>query len=478
MTPCRNEGWVEAYATNIISLINCLIQGIWPATRVAEWPVSSEYSQQGDRHIVTASIHPYHTPQGPRRALAARLAIAGEWKIATVLDHHFSTMLTDHTLPKGEARDRDGILKKLGLHIDSTYSQCQQRNQELTAVAHMMPPVNVQYGIVFTGKTCLVSQAVPTPILKCCNFERDGCLLGGRHPVFETLRDQNRLVIQAGSPGMPPPPGPPQPPPGAPPSGGSGRHGWGGPGGSPDSLYPSGSTRGSGVIGHGYPSTSGQYGRGYSLQQMQQVLLHYVLSSGPGRPHIATLHQNLVARRDPNSRWLPIFDLEATESVEYFPLVDLNVTTNSKPACLTLEPFSKQMGNVASVSYGKLAALHSCVVLKTYPVKRYTIVVRELGANAALACLAIIVPTLYTVSNNESQLSAELFEGDGNPPPRNSTSRRGSDNILMKLLHSAINETHAADIEDSPKDVVRRLRGARCFCVVDGSQAILRRLVF
>ncbi|KAJ7867563.1 hypothetical protein B0H14DRAFT_3441773 [Mycena olivaceomarginata] len=57
MTPCRNEGWVEAYATNIMSLISCLIQGIWPTTRVAEWPVTSEYSQQGDRHIVTALVH-------------------------------------------------------------------------------------------------------------------------------------------------------------------------------------------------------------------------------------------------------------------------------------------------------------------------------------------------------------------------------------------------------------------------------------
>src|ERR1700761_4584724 len=59
MAPCRNEGWVESYATNIISLISCLIQGIWPHLRLAEWPVELVHSQQGDRHITVATIIEY-----------------------------------------------------------------------------------------------------------------------------------------------------------------------------------------------------------------------------------------------------------------------------------------------------------------------------------------------------------------------------------------------------------------------------------
>ncbi|KAJ7266387.1 hypothetical protein B0H12DRAFT_1230172 [Mycena haematopus] len=513
MTPCLNESWVEAYATKIMDLLSCLIQGIWPTARVAEWPVVAEFSQRGDCHIVTAFLQSYQTTQGQqRRALPAHLAFSGEWKTETVLQHHLSDMIEDHDLPAAQAHDGDSILKKLGLHIESTHTQCQERNQTLAAVVPVVSSVNVEYGIVFTGATCVVAQAGefclqfligPTPVnlatvngMAICSLAVAGgpqfdegpksfvalmlgmiyactCVSGRRNlagingqvdrmfadyiPIFRTLQKDRRLRPEPGSPGMPRPPGPPPPPPGAPPSGSSGRQRSGGARGPQRGPYPSGSGTGSGVTGQGYPS-SGRYGSGYSLQQMRQVL-HYVLSWGPGRspPHIAKLHRRLAARRNPT----PIFDLEGTKSVS---LVDLNVATNSKSAFLTRQPFSK----------------HESSVVRVYHGKGFTILVRlgDLGANADPAHLAIIIPPLYTVSNSNSQSSAGLLEGDGNPLSRNTTSQTGSGsgNLLIKWeLSSAINEMHTTG---SPKDVVRLLRDARCFCVVDGVQATLGRLVF
>lgn len=51
---------------------------------------------------------------------------------------------------------------QLGLHIDTTESQCQMHNNSLRRVlpvgAAAPTVINAQYGIVFTGETCLVGQ--------------------------------------------------------------------------------------------------------------------------------------------------------------------------------------------------------------------------------------------------------------------------------------------------------------------------------
>ncbi|KAJ7907511.1 hypothetical protein B0H13DRAFT_2501944 [Mycena leptocephala] len=141
MTPCRNEGWVESYATNIVSLISCLLQGIWPDLRLAEWPVE------------------------PARGAAAVSTIAGKWKTETVVEKHLAD-IKDHALPAGEAENQDAILKKVfGIHISTAHAQCTERNHALRSHPQKPANVNVHYGVVFTGQTCLVSQLVtgPTP---------------------------------------------------------------------------------------------------------------------------------------------------------------------------------------------------------------------------------------------------------------------------------------------------------------------------
>lgn len=115
MAPCRNEGWVEAYATNIISLISCLIQGIWPDRRLAEWPVTLQHSQQGDRHITVGMR--YQLFGSNRNHLMGLYAIAGEWKTQTVAGVHLGTLPDAEILPKEDAVSRAAILKKVVLFL-------------------------------------------------------------------------------------------------------------------------------------------------------------------------------------------------------------------------------------------------------------------------------------------------------------------------------------------------------------------------
>ncbi|KAJ7041295.1 hypothetical protein C8F04DRAFT_1177123 [Mycena alexandri] len=153
MGACENEGWVEAYATNVISLVSCLIQGVWPNRRLAEWGVTLSHSQQGDRHLTFAER--VQLPGG-RLGLKARSATAGEWKTETVFEHQVAPMVADCVLPPGKATNGDAILKKLGLHVVSTNAQCQRHNHSLPRPQNIPATVvNAHYGIIFTGQSCL-----------------------------------------------------------------------------------------------------------------------------------------------------------------------------------------------------------------------------------------------------------------------------------------------------------------------------------
>ncbi|KAJ7868196.1 hypothetical protein B0H14DRAFT_2572439 [Mycena olivaceomarginata] len=141
------NGWVELYATNLGSLVSALIRGIWPDKRLAEWPVVAQYSQHGDSHLMMARILP----------AAAEVGIAGKWKTEPILQHHLSAMVIPHILPLAEAPKADAILKKLGLHISSTFVQTTSRNRQLPPHDWIVP-IKAHYGVVFTGKTCVVAQ--------------------------------------------------------------------------------------------------------------------------------------------------------------------------------------------------------------------------------------------------------------------------------------------------------------------------------
>ncbi|KAJ7634953.1 hypothetical protein FB45DRAFT_1056906, partial [Roridomyces roridus] len=153
LVPCTSEEWVSVYASHVMNLIGCLVNGLWNRLWISEWDVSMEYSQKGDRHIVAAERY---VPSMPPTTLRADVGIAAEWKTETVLAHHLPGMAGDILLPRGKAVQGQAILKKLGLHIRSTMTQCEERNRDFFGVTD--PGLIVQYGIVFTGQTCVLSQ--------------------------------------------------------------------------------------------------------------------------------------------------------------------------------------------------------------------------------------------------------------------------------------------------------------------------------
>ncbi|KAJ7862797.1 hypothetical protein B0H14DRAFT_3444512 [Mycena olivaceomarginata] len=150
MVTCRNEGWVESYATNIISLVS---------------------SSNGPSPFFIRS-----------RAIGCHSAIAGEWKTQTVVAAHFDPFPDDHILPRREAENEDAILKKLGLHIVTANEQCQRHNDDLALPPNIPAPVvNVHYGIVFTGASCVVAQLGRYPPL------HPNLVVGSADPVPPTI---------------------------------------------------------------------------------------------------------------------------------------------------------------------------------------------------------------------------------------------------------------------------------------------------
>ncbi|KAJ7913057.1 hypothetical protein B0H13DRAFT_2659779 [Mycena leptocephala] len=493
MTPCRNEGWVESYATNIVSLISCLMQGIWPTLRLAEWPVDPLHSQQGDRHITVATIMNY--ADGSRRA-AALFAIAGEWKTETVVEKHRTLMVTDHALPPREAENEDAILKKvLGLHIYSARVQCTERNDALNSHPQKPANVNVQYGIVFTGQTCLVGQLVigPTPpdyapflgmaISSICIASNPhsreepqsfiALMLGivWGYSKVEVVRDlaglngqvdrlyedylaiypslQSRLKKRTGTSGSVMPFPPPQPPgrgpPGPPSSGPGHRPTRNAPGG----YYPTG----------GAGSSSGT-GRAY-YPPAANTLLHSYLPTEPGR--------SLPVIRTPRTDWAapnpylssPPLDLTVTAFTNSFSIVDLALALSNPGA--------------ARLSHTSSTAI--------YLAGEYTFIIREIDVYAELARLAIIIPALYAVLYKQSQSSVGLLVNatDSDPPTRNPKSHKGWANVFVKVPQRVLTEVDSAvNIHSGISSTrgVHRPRGGLCLCVVDFGQATLHCEIF
>ncbi|KAJ7749801.1 hypothetical protein DFH07DRAFT_552195 [Mycena maculata] len=513
MVTCRNEGWVESYATNIISLVSCLIQGIWPTRRLVEWPVTLLHSQQGDRHITVAQRR--QTTNGVR--LSCHSAIAGEWKTQTVVATHFDPFPDDHILPRREAENEDAILKKLGLHIVTANEQCQRHNNDLALPNIPVHVVNAHYGIVFTGASCVVAQLVlgPTPP----NYKPfDGLAIAGvfiarNHPTARSLigimlgmiwahenirikRDltgtQGRvdriydryltmydsLVVtyglkrRDGAPGMPyPPPGPPGPPgglpgpprgppgpprgPPGPPGGGNGRYNNPGPF---SGSFPSGSGGGgmSGGMGRPYQTSNRQYsapGPGYhSLQHREQMLLRHVLVWAGSR----SVHLDGVLESRANLVRIDLSLLLASPTVPDGPL-DLKII-KSVPivGCLLTFPNAR----TDHVGDFKTPATSEFGFAPNFRIVKYSFVIE----GASFAPLAGIISTLCIAFHTEISSSAALILDVGDS--------------------SGSNSAHRYFGEDSPGNfgngntLSSMVRRTRCLCVVDFSQGTLRCRIF
>ncbi|KAJ7202489.1 hypothetical protein C8J57DRAFT_1735720 [Mycena rebaudengoi] len=122
---------------------------VWEDSSCTYWPPSQSYSQRGDCHIVF-SIHDI-----------IQVGIAAEWKTSRVLQTHIQEIVASMILPEGQAEDWAGIVKKIALHMGTTYMDLSKRNEDRILDPASRPAVGVHYGLLFSGQACVVAQNHP-----------------------------------------------------------------------------------------------------------------------------------------------------------------------------------------------------------------------------------------------------------------------------------------------------------------------------
>ncbi|KAJ7611542.1 hypothetical protein DFH06DRAFT_1244410 [Mycena polygramma] len=148
------------------------------------------------------------------------------------------------------------------------------------------------------------------------------------------------------------------------------------------------------------------------------------------------------------------------------------VPSSRPPYILTLDPFRTAGGNHASVFHGQWAIdgqPPSDVVLKSYPVEDFKLLIHELDVYAAIGHLAFIVPTLHVVLKPSSESWGGLLLEDAgtvlakyNTPWQN----LGLTPHEKILLYDTLRQLHSAGIihgDVVPRNIVRRPGGAFCF---------------
>ncbi|KAJ7105377.1 hypothetical protein C8R44DRAFT_807108 [Mycena epipterygia] len=518
--PCTREGWVAIYATYIIAIVSVLASEIWPKSSCTYWPPSQSYSQRGDCHIAF-SIRD-----------AIQIGIAAEWKTSRVLQMHIQEIVSSMLLPEGEAEDWAGIVKKIGLHMGTTYMDLTKSNEDRIADPSARPLVGVHYGLVFSGQACVVAQYLLAssppgflPIPGVAVSHAVQITPGGPAPVpifalilgvlaqtsaAATFRDPavdprlkgtwfNETVpalqlaarfvpdlrTQPSAPPPPPPPSTPGPlPPPPPPSGLP----------APQSQSGAGGSSAGGAISSGAASSfpNDMCARGYA---QQQVLLHFDLPGAHTTPLLLmSISRDYVANRycspSPSSS---LASSSAPSSVvstppsspepksEYtLPHLKEGRTTTSH---LILEPTIFHSGHFATVHCGQFSLDNqpsSRIILKSYPTQYFPRLVQELDIYAALAPLAVIVPRLCNVLAPLNLAWAGLVLEDAGTELGNSSQSWDEVDLThedRRRLYGALTEIHSAGVihgDLTPRNVVRRSRGA--LCLVDFGQSTLHHI--
>ncbi|KAJ6474751.1 hypothetical protein C8R45DRAFT_1010519 [Mycena sanguinolenta] len=439
-------------------------------------------------------------------------------------------------LPEGEAEDWAGIVKKIGLHMGTTYMDLTKGNEDRIPNPSARPLVGVHYGLVFSGQACVVAQYLlasspgflpipgvavshavqvtpggpaPVPIFalilgvlaqtNAAAAPRDPAVdlrLKGTwfHETVPALRLAARFVpnlqAQPSAPPAPPspsapaplpPPPPPPPPPGAPPA--------------PQSQSGTGGSSAGGTISSGAASSFSNfvYARGCA---QQQVLLHFDLPGAHTMPLllISISREYLANRYRSLSPSSSLASSSAASSVVSTPpsspeLKSEHTLPNSEeaptprtttPSHLILEPTLFHSGHFATVSCGQFSLDNqpsSRIILKSYPTQYFSRLLLELDVYAALAPLAVIVPRLYTVLAPLDLAWAGLVLENAGTELGNSS--QGWDEVDLthedrRRLYGALTELHSVGVVHGDLTPRNVVRRSRgALCLVDFGQSTL-----
>ncbi|KAJ7868372.1 hypothetical protein B0H14DRAFT_2729980 [Mycena olivaceomarginata] len=502
LVPCTQEGWVAIYATYIIAIVSILASDIWPESSCTYWPPSQSYSQRGDCHIAFSISD------------IIRVGIAAEWKTSRVLQTHIQEIVSSMLLPDGEAEDWAGIVKKIGLHMGTTYMDLTKGNEDRIPDPSARPLVGVHYGLVFSGQACVVAQYLlasspsgflpipgvavshavqvtpggPTPVpifaLILGVLAQTSAAVAFRDPAVD-LRLQEiwfnetlpapqlaaRFVpdLRAQPSASPPPPSPsapaPLPPPPPPPTGAPP---------APQSQSGAGGSSAGGTVSSGAASSfpNDAYTRGYAQQQVPTgiVLLR------PSSSLASSSAPSSVTSTPPSSP-------EPKPEHTLPNLKEGPTPRTTTPSHLILEPTLFHSGHFATVHCGQFSLDNqpsSRIILKSYPTQYFPRLLQELDVYAALAHLAIIVPRLYAVLAPLDLAWAGLVLEDAGTELGNSSQSWDEVDLThedRRRLYGALTELHSVGVihgDLTPRNVVRRSRGA--LCLVDFGQSTLRHI--
>ncbi|KAJ7813839.1 hypothetical protein B0H13DRAFT_2141030 [Mycena leptocephala] len=494
-----SEDWVEQIAIKVVQILNALFDGLWAGAQCNAVRPELKYSQRGDCNMVLKVGN----------IIAA--VLAGEWKTSVVLDAHLTELLQPMVLSEGPEEDGPAIAKKLGLHISTA------------AIQHNL---DVRYGIVFTGHSCVVAERLAVKIpgyLAIAGIAlSDRVHLSGDDvdpiPIFAVLmgllapqnvfgaannvsygpvRDpsaEHALVGQwttiqpqllglgllqlDGTSGV----GPSRWFPPLPPRGGGGYTSSPAAGGSKAGRS---SDRGGSVYGGGSAYTSYRVDGGMP-NIPSDLLLHFDLPGLCTAPRpLRTISREELQERSCLSPLSSVKSSTSPSPVASTPPSSpvsagscdrlLPRTVLDCPLNLYLES-SVKSGEHAHVHRGQLrvdGTKISRVIFKSYDSGHFAELIRELDAYAALSRLAVIVPRLLAVvAPPTREYAALLLEDAGTPLGRGGWGDVDLTKIDKLRLYHALGEVHAAGIAHGdvfPRNIVRRLRGV--LCLVDFGQA-------
>ncbi|KAK6989006.1 hypothetical protein R3P38DRAFT_3290701, partial [Favolaschia claudopus] len=161
-TPYTNEGFIATYAVHINNILSALCYYINETTCVTSASIQ-EFSQCGDQIITRAfrqDIPGMPTVNWPVSGIAV------EWKTSRVFECHRHELSEFSVICDGTAEGMEGIMKKLGLHMNTVESHMRSEINRLEAAAQRnypgpsdLLPAN-RFGAIFTGVDLVMVEAI------------------------------------------------------------------------------------------------------------------------------------------------------------------------------------------------------------------------------------------------------------------------------------------------------------------------------
>ncbi|KAJ7213100.1 hypothetical protein GGX14DRAFT_446295 [Mycena pura] len=162
------------------------------------------------------------------------------------------------------------------------------------------------------------------------------------------------------------------------------------------------------------------------------------------------------------------------------PTPTSSTLSSASPHLITIDPYSTRGGNKACIHHATFAMDGRPpfnVVLKTYPVEDFNLLIHEFDVYTAVAHLAVVVPTLHAVVKSRFEPWGGLILEDAGTvlskydTPWKALGLTPQDKVV---LYDTLRQLHAAGVlhgDVAPRNILRRPSGA--FCLVDFDRSTL-----